>query len=179
MNSADIPPEKAAAERTTYWRLLFISAIALAGISGCSGSYDSATGDRAKTAESAYVRGDYPGALGGWQGRAEKGDPEAQYGLGYMYRNGQGVPQDYKEAAKWYGKAAAQGLAKAQVKLALMYAKGHGMPQNYVQAHKWFNLAAAQGYKDAAQARDKVAKSMRPAEIDEAISLAQQWMPKK
>ena len=28
-----------------------------------------------------------------------------------MYYNGEGVPQDYKEAVKWYTKAAEQGLA--------------------------------------------------------------------
>ena len=33
----------------------------------------------------------------------------AQYNLGVMYDNGQGVQQDYKEAVKWYRKAAEQG----------------------------------------------------------------------
>ena len=31
-----------------------------------------------------------------------------------MYDNGQGVPQDYKQAVKWYTKAAEQGDADAQ-----------------------------------------------------------------
>ena len=34
--------------------------------------------------------------------KAKKGDAEAQYNLGAMYANGQGVPQDYKEALKWF-----------------------------------------------------------------------------
>src|SRR5439155_23991573 len=29
-----------------------------------------------------------------------------------MYRNGQGVPQSYAEAARWYGKGTASGLAR-------------------------------------------------------------------
>lgn len=45
--------------------------------------------------------------------RAKKGDPEAQYNLGVMYENGNGVKQNYEEAIKWYRKAADQGLAKA------------------------------------------------------------------
>ena len=40
---------------------------------------------------------------------AEQGYDIAQYNLGVMYENGQGVPQDYKEAVKWYRLAAEQG----------------------------------------------------------------------
>ena len=32
---------------------------------------------------------------------AEQGHASAQYNLGLKYGNGQGVPQDYKEAVKW------------------------------------------------------------------------------
>ena len=42
---------------------------------------------------------------------AEQGDAEAQLRLGIMYSKGKGVPQDYKEAAKWFRKAADQGNA--------------------------------------------------------------------
>jgi TPR repeat protein len=34
-----------------------------------------------------------------------------------MYDNGQGVPQDYATAVRWYRKAAEQGYAKAQFNL--------------------------------------------------------------
>ena len=43
--------------------------------------------------------------------RAEQGNAAAQYNLGVMYDNGEGVPQDYAEAAKWYRLAAEQGEA--------------------------------------------------------------------
>ena len=45
---------------------------------------------------------------------AEGGDAEAQNNLGAMYYNGEGVPQDYKEAVKWQRKAAEQGYANDQ-----------------------------------------------------------------
>ena len=45
---------------------------------------------------------------------AEKGDSKAQNNLGMMYGLGEGVPQDYQEAAKWHRKAAEQGNASAQ-----------------------------------------------------------------
>ena len=40
--------------------------------------------------------GDFATALREWTPLAEQGDPDAQYNLGVMYRNGNGVPQDYK-----------------------------------------------------------------------------------
>ena len=39
-----------------------------------------------------------------------------------MYDEGQGVPQDYAEAVKWYRMAADQGNADAQSNLGFMYA---------------------------------------------------------
>ncbi|MBE0616885.1 MAG: sel1 repeat family protein [Proteobacteria bacterium] len=45
---------------------------------------------------------------------AKQGDAGAQYNLGLLYANGQGVPQNYTEAANWYRKAAEQGNASAQ-----------------------------------------------------------------
>jgi len=62
-----------------------------------------------------------------------------------MYSDGQGVPQDYKEAVKWYRLAAEHGLAQAQYNFGLAYQKGQGVPQDYKEAVKWWRLAAEQG----------------------------------
>ena len=80
---------------------------------------------------------------------AEQGDVEAQTNLGWMYDNGQGVPQDYKEAVRWYTKAAEQGDAEAQTNLGWMYRNGDGVPQDEKEAARWFRLAAEQGYAEA------------------------------
>ena len=77
--------------------------------------------------------------------RAEQGHALAQYNLGLMYANGEGVPQDDKEAFNWYRKSAEQGHAGAQVNLGLMYTNGEGVPQDDKQALKWFRKAAEQG----------------------------------
>lgn len=50
----------------------------------------------------AYQRGDYAEAMRVWQPLAEQGDAFAQGTLGFMYGTGQGVPQDYAEAVRWY-----------------------------------------------------------------------------
>lgn len=46
--------------------------------------------------------------------KIRKGHAAAQYHLGMMYYDGEGVPQDFTEAARWFGKAGEQGHAKAQ-----------------------------------------------------------------
>ena len=63
-----------------------------------------------------------------------------------MYSNGQGVPQDYKEAVRWYRLSAEQGDAKAQNNLAVMYEKGQGVPQDYKEAVRLYRLSAEQGF---------------------------------
>ena len=60
--------------------------------------------------------------------RAEKGDADAQYSLGWAYKNGEGVQQDYAEAVKWFRKAAEQGNALAQNNLGFSYAQRPGRP---------------------------------------------------
>jgi len=80
---------------------------------------------------------------------AEQGDAKAQNKLGEDYDLGEGVPQDYAQAAVWYRKAAEQGLAEAQTSLGAMYDNGQGVPQDYAQAAIWFRKAAEQGDADA------------------------------
>jgi TPR repeat protein len=69
----------------------------------------------------------------------------AQYNLGLMYANGQGVPQDYKAAMSWYRKAAELGNAYARFNLGLMYYEGQGVPQDFAAAASWYRKAAEQG----------------------------------
>jgi len=81
--------------------------------------------------------------------KAEQGHVEAQYNLGLRYNNGQGVPQDYKEASKWWRKAAEQGDADAQTLLGLRYALGQGVLKDDKEAVKWYLTKAEQGDADA------------------------------
>jgi len=46
---------------------------------------------------------------------AEQGFANAQYNLGVMYANGEGVPEDDKQAVKWFRLAAEQGNACSRV----------------------------------------------------------------
>jgi uncharacterized protein len=83
-----------------------------------------------------------PRRRSGIEGQPIKALPP-QSNLGAMYALGQGVPQDYVEAAKLFRKAADQGYDAAQYNLGTAYTDGQCVPQDYVQAYMWFTLAAA------------------------------------
>src|ERR1700685_2777847 len=69
------------------------------------------------------------------QRQAEQGSPHAQAVLCFKYSHGEGVPQNYREAAYWCRRAADQGYPEGQYLLGLMYNKGQGVPANYLPAH--------------------------------------------
>lgn len=76
---------------------------------------------------------------------AEQGNAQAQFDLGHMYQEGDGVTKNITEAVKWVKKAAEQGNSDAQHRLGYYYAAGLGVPQNYAEAMKWYLKAAEQG----------------------------------
>jgi len=93
----------------------------------------------------AYNSGDFATALRIYRPLADNGQVLAEYIIGLMYANGQGVPENYGEAVKWLQKAAEQGEAKAQFSVGVIYFKGLGMPKNPAEASKWYRRAADQG----------------------------------
>lgn len=74
---------------------------------------------------------------------------DTQFQRGIYYYNGDGLPQSYENAAKWFRKAADQGHILAQFNLGLMYDDGQGVPQSYTEAAKWYRKAAEQGDPNA------------------------------
>jgi TPR repeat protein len=101
-------------------------------------------------AVAAYNKGDYATAAREFRPFAEAGQANAQYILGWIYQNGDGVQRDNAEAAKWYQRAAEKGNVDAQYALGSLYAAGAGVPRDDAAAVKWFRKAAEQG-KAAAQ----------------------------
>ena len=95
--------------------------------------------------QAAFDREDYATAIKLWRPLANTGNAKAQYNLGLMYEQGQGVAQDDKKAVKWYRLAAEQGNADAQFNLGYMRDLGDKVLQDYKEAVKWYRLAAEQG----------------------------------
>ena len=120
--------------------------------------------------------GDFQTALQEWRPLAEQGYASAQYNLGQMYRNGQGVPQDDAEAVKWYRLAAEQGNAYALFTLGYFYSTGQGVPQDKVMAHMWYNISAAIGNELGRANRDSIAEFMTQQAIEQAQQMARDCM---
>jgi hypothetical protein len=77
---------------------------------------------------------------------AEAGDAVAQRMLGQCSYLGEGVGQNYSEAARLFRLAADQGDAIAQGMLAGCYIQGHGVPVDDGEAFRLFSLAAEHGH---------------------------------
>lgn len=80
---------------------------------------------------------------------AQDGESMAQATLGYKYRTGKGVEQNFEKAVFWYGKAAAQGHAIAAFNLGLRYERGEGVQVDLRKAKELYTLAAGKGIIDA------------------------------
>ena len=100
--------------------------------------------EKIKKASEAFDKSDYRTSFEILKPLAEQGDAKAQFNLGFLYRIGHGVNQNYKKAYHWYSLAAEQGYAEAQYKIGLMYYKGQVVAQDYQKAFKWYSLAAKQ-----------------------------------
>ena len=67
-------------------------------------------------------------------------------GLGRLYENGRGVPQDYAQARQWYQKAVEAGSVAAMEHLGNMYYYGRGVAQDDVKAREWYQKAVDGGW---------------------------------
>ena len=123
-----------------------------------------------------------------YRAAAEQRHMGAQVNLGRLYRDGRGVDRDDAEAVRWYRLAAERGQPIAQFNLAQMYAAGDGVEQDDVAAYLWYSVAAARLAADrrdasvaartrAVDARDALARRMRPEDVAEAERQARAWTP--
>lgn len=123
----------------------------------------------------AYSRGDYATAVPVFEELAAQGMTQAQYRLGVMYSQGEGVPRDYGEAMAWHRRAAEKGHAQAQTAIGFIYRNGLGVRQDYKLAYMWFALGASGGDPDAVSRREEVAQKMSYDEIADAERRVQDW----
>jgi len=108
---------------------------------------------------------------------AKRGDATAQFVIGWIYYFGEGVSQDYTKAFQWFSKAAKRNHSIAQTFLGSMYKKGRGVDIDCVQADFWFNVAAS-SEEIARESRAEMEKNMSPEQIEQARTLAREWLGK-
>jgi len=81
--------------------------------------------------------------------KAEAGDADSEYQLGFRYCNGEGVPKDFSKAVKWLRKAAKQSNVQAETALGYCYATGQGVAKDNAEAVTWYRKAAEQNFAPA------------------------------
>lgn len=81
--------------------------------------------------------------------KAGKGDPNAQYDLGWTYLLDEGVEKDPQKAVEWFERAGEAGNVDAQVYLGLMFSCGDDVEQDHSKASVWFKKAAVAGNREA------------------------------
>ena len=92
------------------------------------------------------------------QGRADLGDPTAQFTLAQMYQDGIGTNKDVQEAIKMYELASAQQDLRAEYNLGLLYLEGQGIPADYQKAISTLRDAAFKGNDHAQYALARIAE---------------------
>jgi localization factor PodJL len=80
---------------------------------------------------------------------ANGGNAVAQTILGLKELDGDGVPANAADGAKWLERAAQQGQAVAQYRLGAVYERGQGVTTNPAIATHWYSLSANQGNRKA------------------------------
>lgn len=77
--------------------------------------------------------------------RLPVGGTDGMVSLGDGYRSGDGVPQSYDKALRWYRKAADAGNPEGMDRIGYLYETGKGVPEDDQQAFAWFQKAAVGG----------------------------------
>ena len=101
---------------------------------------------------------------------------ERDTNLGILYMNGQGVAQDYAEAARQFRVAAERGETGAMVDLGFLSDSGLGMPQDKATAAEWYRLAAERG--DALGQNNLADMYLRGEGVAQSDALAREWFEK-
>lgn len=110
---------------------------------------------------------------------AENGDPAAENAVGLRYFQGDSkdqVPQDEKEAFRWFAAAAEAGNLAAQSKLGFLYWSGRGAPKDPNKAYFWTVLARARGDEGSKDLAAVLASGMTRAQTAAIEQQAELWL---
>lgn len=116
---------------------------------------------------------DYVQAAVCYRKAADQGHSLAQFNLGVMYAQGQGIARDEAQSVVWFDKAARGGDGAAQFNLGkschrASLNKTTGPARELrTEAYKWFQLAAAQGYQGSDAALNTLILTMTREEVTE------------
>ena len=104
---------------------------------------------------------------------AKAGSVVAETVLGLKYLDGNGIPANEAEAARWLERAAKQGQPVAEYRLGTLYERGHGVPSDAKQAATWYEAAAKLGNRKAMH--NLAVAYAQGAGVNKNFTLAAQW----
>ncbi len=107
------------------------------------------------------------------------GDRDAQYHLGRLYLDGQGVGKDTKQAARWLFAAADKGQYEAQAVFGALLFKGNSVPRDAAQGLMYLILAMDAASSEETWIADLYAAALKQATADErtrALVLLKRWI---
>ena len=103
------------------------------------------------------------------------GSTEAQYAMGWAYRQGDGVPADPESVLLWYGKAAAKNHPGACHELALYYLQYRTNRPSLLRANAYLLRAAQLGDREA---QVSYAMSCFRGDVEFNFELGKYWLAK-
>ena len=128
----------------------------------------------------AEVERDYAAALDWFDKAALQADGEAQYYLGLMHRNGEGVRRDRAESLRWYLLSVKKHYVPAFLALATIYMKGEGVPENQPDGAMYLALARAKAtpeqLPEVEATENRLLANMALGERAKAAERAQSWL---
>jgi uncharacterized protein len=107
------------------------------------------------------------------------GDRDAQYHLGRMYLDGQGVSKDTKQAARWLFTAANKGQYEAQAVFGALLFEGKYVPRDAAQGLMYMALALDAASSKESWIADLYASALKQATPDElarALDHVKRWV---
>jgi len=129
--------------------------------------------DASPSPKATKLRGATPEELGKM---AEQGDAEAQWRLGTLYRNGDGVRQSDTDANDWFLRAAEQKYVPALSSLGGQYWAGRGVRQDYNKAYFWYDLALAHGDLNSEAMLENLSTELTQDEVATAHQQVKAWI---
>jgi uncharacterized protein len=107
------------------------------------------------------------------------GDPDAQYHLGRMYLDGQGVGKDMKQGIRWLSLAAKKGQYQARAVLGGLLFKGQSVRRDSANGLMWLMLARDAATPEETWITDQYTAAWEQATPDErtgALEAVKRWI---
>lgn len=106
------------------------------------------------------------------------GDADAQYHLGRMYLDGQGVAKAPMQAARWFYQSAMKGQYEAQAEFGRLLFKGQVVPREGAKGLMWLRIAvdtAPNGVTGPQEVYNSAYKQATDQERSDAAVYYEQW----